>query len=206
MASTTDLTSPLLGLAPELRNNIYHLFLVGEDGMMLIDRQQILEHTSLLKTCHQVREEASAIFYAENTFHTTLTSYTGEVLLSWLHSLAPAHKRAITNFIITLKLRDLTLPVIEESLTAHLAPRSPKPFREVFQDALAEPMRPLVLGLFTAGLPPKSVRVKQWEGEEQETSLISSIAKDMEKPLVWTLQTWIATAQKALEEKSAASF
>jgi hypothetical protein len=63
MAET--LSPPLLELPGELRNRIYQLCLVSNP---IIINSTTFPEPSLLKTCKQVRKEASTIFYGENQF------------------------------------------------------------------------------------------------------------------------------------------
>lgn len=70
--STNAQNSPLLSKIPaELRIEIYRLALVSKDSIT-VNRSQIRGQRSLLQTCHQIREEASKIYYSENAF--TITS------------------------------------------------------------------------------------------------------------------------------------
>ncbi|KAK5117155.1 hypothetical protein LTR85_008923 [Meristemomyces frigidus] len=57
----------LMGLPPELRNHIYRFALVDETGDLRVDAGHRLQ-PGLLRTCRQIREEATNIFFLENTF------------------------------------------------------------------------------------------------------------------------------------------
>ncbi|KAK5136595.1 hypothetical protein LTR08_002609 [Meristemomyces frigidus] len=73
-------TCLLFKLPPEIRNNIYTLVLVSSR------EELIIEHTSspaLLRTCRQIREEASSVYYGRNTF---LITNAERLCLSWLFS------------------------------------------------------------------------------------------------------------------------
>ena len=64
--------SPLLSLPGEIRNKIYRLVLVSDpDWAITIKPAHMRRQRSLLKTCYQIREEASQIYYGENIFLTT---------------------------------------------------------------------------------------------------------------------------------------
>ncbi|KAK6389431.1 hypothetical protein LTR65_006812 [Meristemomyces frigidus] len=61
--------SSLLCIAPELRrNNIYNYVLVSQADIEIPDSGKLAQ-PGLLKTCQQITEEATAIYYAQNTFH-----------------------------------------------------------------------------------------------------------------------------------------
>lgn len=54
-------------IAPELRNNIYSLVLASPHDI-LIPASGRLATPALLNVCQQVRQEATQLYYAENTF------------------------------------------------------------------------------------------------------------------------------------------
>ena len=59
-----------LELEPELRNRIYRELLVNDKVVKFAPGMGCLSRTSaLLRTCHQVHEEARGILYGENAFH-----------------------------------------------------------------------------------------------------------------------------------------
>ena len=59
----------MLNLPPELRNNIYHLVLTSDNvGPIDIALGAIKLRTVLLRTCGQIRNEVTSIFYATNEF------------------------------------------------------------------------------------------------------------------------------------------
>lgn len=60
-------SSPLLDLAAELRNNIYH-FVLTNDEPLAVKKEDIQCHTALLDTYNQIKAEATSIFYLENDF------------------------------------------------------------------------------------------------------------------------------------------
>jgi translation elongation factor EF-G len=67
--TTTNEVSPLLELPPELRNTIYHLVLTSNNGEYVeITLKVVKKQTALLRVCSQIRNEATQIFYATNTF------------------------------------------------------------------------------------------------------------------------------------------
>lgn len=56
----------LLGIPGELRNQIYRLILVQDDPIKLTPTDH--EQPALLRTCKQIRDEATSIFIEENQF------------------------------------------------------------------------------------------------------------------------------------------
>lgn len=66
--------SPLLALAPELRNDIYRHVLVS-DAAIDIGSESSATQPSILQTCRQIREEAESIYYHENIFAATASPY-----------------------------------------------------------------------------------------------------------------------------------
>ena len=74
MASKGQLASRLLSLPAELRNNIYWFALVSSTPVVAsTGRRQSC--AALLRTCHQIRDEATQIFYTNNTFREQLELY-----------------------------------------------------------------------------------------------------------------------------------
>lgn len=69
--------SPLLALAPELRNKIYRLVLVS-DAAIDIGSESSPTPPRLLGTCRQIRHEATSIYYHENTFAATDSTSCGD--------------------------------------------------------------------------------------------------------------------------------
>lgn len=93
--------SPLLDKLPaELRNDIYSLVLISGDPIDVEDMKSIHARTALLRTCRQVREEASGLFYGDNTFRTLWTIDEEITGLSWLFRLGHARASQITRMII----------------------------------------------------------------------------------------------------------
>ena len=69
---TSRAASPFLALPGELRNDIYHLALAAEDDEHVnISLHAIKQRTALLRTCSQIRNEATEIFYNVNVFAIT---------------------------------------------------------------------------------------------------------------------------------------
>lgn len=110
--------SPLLELPPEIRTSIYFNALVSDNATFnLINRDgDTSGQPSLLRTCHQIRAEATPLFYASNYFASHIKDtvvrkpYSGiptkpkvkalikrkaEALLGWLRSTPVVHINSI---------------------------------------------------------------------------------------------------------------
>lgn len=72
---------PLLRLPPELRNLIWQYALRSDDGKFEVNENEDFPEPGLLSTCTQIRREASGIFYLENEFLCTVTSYCPSMVL-----------------------------------------------------------------------------------------------------------------------------
>ncbi|KAK3679742.1 hypothetical protein LTR78_000118, partial [Recurvomyces mirabilis] len=70
MTTTTPQKSRLLTLPAELRNTIYEHVLCSKGHILVRDGRSGHHHRPkcLLHTCQQIREEASPIYYTQNTF------------------------------------------------------------------------------------------------------------------------------------------
>ncbi|RMY19831.1 hypothetical protein D0867_04446, partial [Hortaea werneckii] len=84
--------SGLFSLSPELRNNIYEEVLVDAKNIE-IPKDGKLIRPPLLKTCRQIAEEASTIFYGLNTFKSTHNRLEGLPL--WFARLPMKLRRSI---------------------------------------------------------------------------------------------------------------
>jgi hypothetical protein len=69
----------LLKLAAELRNSIWRYSVVAEEETAITPDGFAVP--SLLSTCHEIRNEAVGIFYAENTFRIRLQTYDSTPLI-----------------------------------------------------------------------------------------------------------------------------
>ncbi|KAF2768733.1 hypothetical protein EJ03DRAFT_114152 [Teratosphaeria nubilosa] len=68
-------TCQFLQLPPELRNNIYEHLLVYKYGNKLSQRIIAIHcMPPLLRTCRQIKAEASAIYYSQNDFNAIISS------------------------------------------------------------------------------------------------------------------------------------
>ncbi|KAK5121497.1 hypothetical protein LTR85_005330 [Meristemomyces frigidus] len=83
---------PFLELPPELRTRIYELVLVSPDERLIMKDEP---SPALLRTCRQIRTDASSLYYAQNTF---LITNAESLCIAWLTSLPPkmrAHIRTL---------------------------------------------------------------------------------------------------------------
>ncbi|KAF2773404.1 hypothetical protein EJ03DRAFT_323901 [Teratosphaeria nubilosa] len=79
----TDQPFPLLELPAEMRNDIYRLVLVKNEPVQV--RAQDSSTPALLRTCRQIREEATSIFREENTFTLVIVDLAGNMPLQhWI--------------------------------------------------------------------------------------------------------------------------
>jgi len=72
--------SRLLTLPPEIRNTIYHYRLSSNSTIALrssLHGGKKCPEPSLLRTCHQIRSEATAVYYANNSFLFSFTVLNG---------------------------------------------------------------------------------------------------------------------------------
>lgn len=87
-------TSPLLRrLSPELRNMIYEAALIATEDQDINTEQQ---QPGLIRTCREIRSEATAIYYHGNVFAFTTTSGGDDGLdpvTQWLRRIGPKHCR-----------------------------------------------------------------------------------------------------------------
>ncbi|KAK5117159.1 hypothetical protein LTR85_008927 [Meristemomyces frigidus] len=91
--ATTQSTSRLLALPPELRDEIYRFALVEEK--IVVDATR---HTTpgVLRTCRQIRKEASPIFYRENAFVVVAMDLRAPVPVQhWFNHRVPDKRRTI---------------------------------------------------------------------------------------------------------------
>ena len=109
-------SSLLLGKLPaEIRNQIWRLALTTpHDGSTAIDLPQAHRRGALLRTCRQIREEATSIFYCEGTFSALAVLGSSEILLPQLQLLNPKNARQIRHFVVHFSCVD--------DVARHLAP------------------------------------------------------------------------------------
>lgn len=103
--------SPLFALPAELRNKIYEYALIDQDPIPLYfthraDRiTQSCPGPALLQVCHQIRFEATAMYYTNNTF--TIKPWNllrcEPVLEAWLRAIGPETRK----FVSTVRMEHL---------------------------------------------------------------------------------------------------
>ncbi|KAK5127342.1 hypothetical protein LTR85_006681 [Meristemomyces frigidus] len=90
----------LLTLPPEMRNRIYRFALLAPEGIIKLP---VIGHwpsaPSLLQTCHQIRTEASAIYYTENEFNINIARHDATRYIKW-HRSSPHRRNANQTFYI----------------------------------------------------------------------------------------------------------
>ena len=90
-------------LPPELRNKIYRNVLILHIPID-VAKDDVISHTSLLRTCRQIRTEGIKLFYAENSFRFAfINENETKVPTRWLASLSEEYARCITNLSVELK-------------------------------------------------------------------------------------------------------
>lgn len=93
--------SALLSLPPKMRNRIYRAALVS-DGRDILIRPSIKPaiEPALLRTCQQIRNEATEMYYQENTFRFCIRDNNAAILTEWC-SLSAHHFHANMYFRVT---------------------------------------------------------------------------------------------------------
>ncbi|KAK5127544.1 hypothetical protein LTR85_006884 [Meristemomyces frigidus] len=81
MAEPSTDHSGFLKLPPELRNRIYEMVLVEED-FIHVTRQPSFE-PPLLKTCHQIRDDALQIYFEMNAFVFYAPAFDSTAIMRW---------------------------------------------------------------------------------------------------------------------------
>ena len=111
----------LLALPPEIRNTIYREVLVPTVDI-LITRKVIERETALLKVCHQIREEASSIFYGENKFKDWRRSQAATVI-SWIRLIGNEHAGMIQQLTVNYPISQASI-IVAKSMRPLSRPRS----------------------------------------------------------------------------------
>lgn len=78
--------SALLELPAELRNRTYRYAMTSDEAVE-VEGEAIISSTKLLQVCHQIREEATSIFYAENAFTVTCVDFNIAPILCWFFAI-----------------------------------------------------------------------------------------------------------------------
>ncbi|KAK0307650.1 hypothetical protein LTR01_005650 [Friedmanniomyces endolithicus] len=95
LATAIQQTSRLLDLPPEIRNTIYHLVLVRECRKRVL-APALPYDPALLRTCHQIRQEAQGIFLHQNTFYITVFNLRYTIPRThWFHLVAPQNRYVV---------------------------------------------------------------------------------------------------------------
>ena len=92
--------APLLNIPPELRNRIYHLVLIKKGRVDEPDDTVSLP--PLLRTCQQIFNEASQIYFANNKFTVALSRKTLDLFIRSLDTIGKKNARLIQSIEIWL--------------------------------------------------------------------------------------------------------
>ena len=92
--------SPLLDLAPELRNEIYHYALSGHGRDVKISIAGNDYHHALLRTCKQIRNEALPVWYANTSFRVTADSTNTSGPFTWLSHIHADDQKLIKKVVV----------------------------------------------------------------------------------------------------------
>ena len=131
-------------LPPELRNRVYHLVLVAGEPIN-IAKVDINYYTALLKTCHQIRSEASQIFFAENKFCAPFLVNAKVTAVDWLPSIGRKHAGQIT----ALSIVPQTAKDVKKAAQ----------HRQAWQVAVEASGEALVRGIIASGVNTKHIRL-----------------------------------------------
>jgi len=113
----------LFKIPAEVRNKIYQLSLVKEGVVLDVKMLSTPTEPALLATCRQIRNEASSIFYGENTFHTDISVGTSLKMIDelapsrWLASLGKSRCGLLRDLRITTTFRSTGPAVYFDSAT-----------------------------------------------------------------------------------------
>lgn len=99
--------SAFLELPPELRNRIYFAALGSEQPTCLIDRDGKKYSPGLLRTCKQIREEATDIYYNNTEFEIWIKGDDTRTAVKWLNSRPQRQLDLIRGLAFVLKVRAL---------------------------------------------------------------------------------------------------
>ncbi|KAK5119921.1 hypothetical protein LTR85_007247 [Meristemomyces frigidus] len=113
--------SKLLSIPPELRNGIYGYVLLSKNNIEIPDTGKLVR-PALLKTCRQITEEATSIYYALNAFHAyQVSSLAGPI--RWASHLTARARCSVKSVILDIrvseKARQRQRRGIEESIAGN---------------------------------------------------------------------------------------
>ena len=131
-------------LPPELRNRIYRLVLVANEPVNVVE-SEINCYTALLKTCRQIRSEASQIFFAENKFRAAFTVNAKGTAVDWLSSIGRERASQITALSIAPGAAKDVKKAVQH--------------RQAWQVAVETSSDALVRGIIASGVEIKHIRL-----------------------------------------------
>lgn len=173
--------SPLLAMAPELRNWIYRLVLVS-DAAIDVSSESPATPPGLLGTCRQIREEATSIYYHENAFTamTVTHAHAGyKRMISWFGKIDRARCAMMAVFRLNLDITQDVQAIGSEFMTDQA--------KNTFQ-RLA---RAMVHRLVVIGVPPNAIH---FEAARKIVTLGDAIKA-----------TWCEAGERDVEERVAAN-
>lgn len=151
------LQAHLLDLPAELRNTIYRLTLTTNDAIT-INSNASPQRWALLRTCKTIRDEATPIFYSENTFHLPLDGEQNAASIAWLEVFSDVLKH-INKLVLRPGLSEAYWSTTLAPLVANLHFFALKPLEEKIsadQDIITDSLD----RAYAAGLPLKGMRVR----------------------------------------------
>ena len=99
VSRTTTHQSPLLSLPAELRTAIWRHALITKPmvPVPIIDGSRPRKPPSILSACQQIRQEASPVYYGENTFHFAVPFFADgkSTLARWFQALSKEQRNWI---------------------------------------------------------------------------------------------------------------
>ena len=140
----TSSSSFVTRLPPELRNRIYRLILVANEPINIVE-SEIKYYTALLKTCRQLRSEASQIFFAENRFCAAFAVDAKVTAVDWLSSIGRKQAGQIT----ALSIVPQTAKDVKKAVQ----------HRQAWQVAVETAGEAMVCGIIASGVNIRHIRL-----------------------------------------------
>jgi hypothetical protein len=102
----------LLKIPSELRNRIYELVLIQPDPIRLPLGQSEKDKRALLRTCHQIHDEAVGIYYGNNAFVADCGAwFLNADLICWLRGLGWKKRFMLTDVRLSLRQQRVFSPL-----------------------------------------------------------------------------------------------
>ncbi|KAK5127463.1 hypothetical protein LTR85_006802 [Meristemomyces frigidus] len=84
--STDSAKGTLLSLPPEMRNRVYRAALIDNSEIVILPKGPLPDEPALLRTCSQIRNEATSIYYKENRFVFEIRDNDASLHIQWCRS------------------------------------------------------------------------------------------------------------------------